>query len=114
MTHPLDAGMPPSLTLADHSGSVRYGLTFEHGFGADPSGQVVAPFSWRSGPPGVPEASALKFTASAAVELLAMPPAERWDRVRTILQSKYAAQGAFVPSDGRLMITSVDLASPEA
>ncbi|HEY6357069.1 MAG TPA: hypothetical protein VIX35_02430 [Vicinamibacterales bacterium] len=109
MHHPLDADMPPFLTLADSTGSMRYRLTFEHGFGADPSGQVVAPFSWQSGPPDVPETSALKFTASATVELLAMPPAERWDRIRTILQRKYAGQDAFIPSDGRLMITAVDL-----
>lgn len=109
-SHPLDAGRPPSLTLADSEGSMRLSFTFEHGFGADPHGQLVAPFSWQSGPPGVPEASALKLTASAAAQLLALPVAERWDRIRRVLQSKYAEQGAFIPSDGRLMITTVDLA----
>ena len=112
MTHPLDVDRPPFLALADSSGAMRYGFTFEHGFGADPSGQVVAPFSWRPGPPGVPGASALKVTASAAVLLLAMPPATRWDRVHQVLQRKYAVEGAYMPSDGRLMITSLDLDSP--
>jgi hypothetical protein len=112
MTHPLDAGMPPRLTLEDSRGSTRYGFTFEHGFGSDPSGQVVAPFTWQPGPPGVPTASALKFTASAAAALSAMPPAQRWDRIHSVLQNKYAGEGAFMPGDGRLMITSPDLAEP--
>jgi hypothetical protein len=110
MTHPLDVEMPPSLTLADSMGSMQYGVTFEHGFGSDPSGQVVAPFTWQPGPPGIPRASALKLTESAAAALTAMPPATRWDRIRGILQRKYVGQGAFIPSDGRLMITSADLA----
>lgn len=114
LTHPLDTGRPTSLTLADSEGSTRFSFTFEHGFGADPHGQLVAPFSWQSGPPGVPEASALKLTANAAVQLMALPVAERWDRIRGVLQHKYAGQGAFIPSDGRLMITVVDLASASA
>jgi len=109
MTHPLDAGMPPCLTLADGQGAMRYGFTFEHGFGADPRGQMVAPFTWQPGPAGVPAASALKLTESAAAALSAMTPAARWDRIQSVLQNKYAGQGAFIPSDGRLMITSADL-----
>jgi hypothetical protein len=112
MTHPLDAGMPPCLSLADSRGSMLYGFTFEHGFGSDPNGQAVAPFTWQPGPPGVPAASALKLTGSAALTLAAMSPAMRWDRIHRVLQSKYAGQGAFIPSDGRLMITSVDLGEP--
>jgi|HubBroStandDraft_6_1064221.scaffolds.fasta_scaffold1309561_1 hypothetical protein len=112
MPHPLDAGMPLRLTLADSRGSMRYGFTFEHGFGSDPSGQAVAPFTWQTGPPGVPTASALKLTASAAAALSAMPPATRWDRIQSILQDKYAGQGAFIASDGRLMITAADLNEP--
>jgi hypothetical protein len=112
MTHPLDAGRPPCLSLADSRGSMLYALTFEHGFGSDPSGQAVAPFTWQPGPPGVPAASALKLTASAVAALSAMAPATRWDRIRSVLQTKYAGQGAFIPSDGRLMITSPDLGEP--
>jgi hypothetical protein len=41
-----------------------------------------------------------------------MAPATRWDRIRSVLQTKYAGQGAFIPSDGRLMITSPDLGEP--
>jgi hypothetical protein len=112
MTHPLDAGMPPCLILADAGGSMRYGVTFEHGFGSDHRGQVVAPFTWRPGPPGVPTASALKLTDSVAAALSTMPPAARWDRIHSVLQNKYGGDGAFIPSDGRLTIALPDLAEP--
>jgi hypothetical protein len=108
--HPLNAEMPPLLNLADSTGAVVFGLAFENSFGSDPSGQVVAPFSWRPGPPGVPAASALKITPGAALTLSALTPPERWEQIRNILEAKYAEQGAFIASDGRLMITSVDLA----
>jgi hypothetical protein len=109
-SHILNDEMPPLLELTDKTGAVVFGLAFENSFGSNHGGQVVAPFSWRPGPPGVPPASALKITDGAAATLSAMPAAQRWDHIRTILQTKYAEQGAFIASDGRLVITSVDLA----
>ena len=109
-THILNDEMPPFLALADKKGAVVFGLAFENSFGSNHSGQVTAPFSWRPGPPGVPLTSALKITDGAAATLSAMPAGQRWDHIRNILQTKYAEQGAFIASDGRLVITSVDLA----